>query len=239
MIPVVDLLYDIDLKLNKVATGKHQEIPLEDKIIALNDAQIQLIKQKINPNNIFRLGFDAFKKRYDDLENLVVPHVALVVVKDPTSKLNKYNAQLDSLVPEYMFYVDSYFLCDKGPCKDNVVTANRVKHSDIHVILANANTKPSFEYQEAPVTVSDHILEFYTDNTFTPTTAYVSYLRYPVKVDLEGYIHFDGTASTTVDSEMNYYLKDEIVDLAVQELALITENQGAIQASQVRIQNDE
>lgn len=239
MIPVVDLLYDVDLKLNKVATGKHQEIPLEDKIIALNDAQIQLIKQKIDTNNIFRLGLDAFKKRYDDLENLVVPHVALSVTKDTTSKLNKYNTPLESLVPAYMFYIDSYFLCDKGPCKDHVVTTNRIKHADIHVVLANANTNPSFEYQEAPVTVSDHILEFYTDNTFTPTEAYVSYLRYPTMVDFTGYIHFDGTPSTTVNSEMNFYLKDEIVDLAVQELALITENQGAIAASQTRIQNNE
>lgn len=239
MIPVVELLYDIDLKLNKVATGKHQEIPLEDKIIALNDAQIQLIKQKISPNNVFRLGLDAFKKRYDDLENLVVPHVALVVTKDLVSKLDKYNSQLTSLVPEYMFYVDSYFLCDKGPCKDHIVTTQRIKHADIHVVLANANTRASFEYQEAPVTVSEHTLEFYTDGSFTPTMAYVSYLRYPQKVDFEGSIHFDGSASTTINSELNYYLKDELVDLAVQELALMTENQGAVQASQIRIQNDE
>lgn len=238
MISIVVLLYDLDLKLNKVATGKHESIPLEDKIIALNEAQNQLIKQKIDPNNVYKLGLDSFKKRYDDLENFIVPAVAKPTTLDKISKLNKYNTPLVE-IEDYMFYIDSYFLCDKGPCKDNVVTGNRVKHADLITALTNTNTSPSFEYQEVPVTVSDEVLEMYTDGTFVPTKAYISYLRYPKPVDKSGYIHFNGSNSIDSDSEFKYYLKDELVDLAVQELALATENQGAIQASQQRIQNNE
>ena len=73
MIPVDSLLYKIDQKLNKLSTNEHQQIQLEDKILALNEAQIKLIKQKVDgfaiPN---KLGFDAFKKRYEDLQNLVI-----------------------------------------------------------------------------------------------------------------------------------------------------------------------
>lgn len=47
MIPVDSLLYKIDQKLNKLSTNEHQEIPVEDKILALNEAQIKLIKQKL------------------------------------------------------------------------------------------------------------------------------------------------------------------------------------------------
>lgn len=238
MISTVSLLYDIDLKLNKIATGKHESIPLEDKLIAINEAQNQLMKQKIDPNNVYKLGFDAFKKRYDDLENFVVPDVALTLDQDKTSKLNKYVAPLKK-IEDYMFYIDCYFLCDKGPCKGHIVVGNRVKHGDLQTVLNNSNTNPSFEYQETPVTVSDEILEMYTDGSFTPTIAHISYLRYPKKVDMEGYIHFDGTQSINVDSEFKAFLKDELVDLAVQELAFATENQGAIQASQQRIQNNE
>lgn len=238
MISIVSLLYDLDLKLNKVATGKHESIPLEDKIIALNEAQIQLVKQKIDTNNIFRLGFDAFKKRYDDLENLVVPHVTVNLIKDNTSKLFKYNAPLQS-IKDYMFYVDSYFLCDKGPCKDRIVVGNRVKHGDLQTVLTNSNTNPSFEYQETPVTVSEETLEVYTDGIFIPRVAYISYMKYPIAMDREGYIHFDGSSSKDVNSELKFFLKDELVDLAVQELAFATENTPAIQASQNRIQNNE
>jgi hypothetical protein len=48
MIPVDSLLYKIDQKLNKLSTNIHQQINLEDKILALNEAQIKLIKQKVD-----------------------------------------------------------------------------------------------------------------------------------------------------------------------------------------------
>ena len=48
MIPVDSLLYKIDQKLNKLSTNEHQQINLEDKILALNEAQIKLIKQKVD-----------------------------------------------------------------------------------------------------------------------------------------------------------------------------------------------
>jgi hypothetical protein len=64
MIKTVSLLYKTDQRLNKLASNAHQEIPLEDKILAANEAQLKLIKQKLDGNNIFKLGFDSFKKRY-------------------------------------------------------------------------------------------------------------------------------------------------------------------------------
>ena len=47
MIPVDSLLYKIDQRLNKLSTNEHQQIELEDKILALNEAQIKLIKQRL------------------------------------------------------------------------------------------------------------------------------------------------------------------------------------------------
>ena len=73
MIPVDSLLYKIDQKLNKLSTNEHQQIQLEDKILALNEAQIKLIKQKVDGFSVAnRLGYDSFKKRYEDLQNLVI-----------------------------------------------------------------------------------------------------------------------------------------------------------------------
>ena len=62
MILVDSLLYKIDQKLNKLSTNKNQFIPLEDKIIALNEAQIKLIKQKLDGPPTNGLGLDSFRK---------------------------------------------------------------------------------------------------------------------------------------------------------------------------------
>lgn len=243
MIPVDSLLYKIDQKLNKLSTNEHQQIQLEDKILALNEAQIKLIKQKVDGfSTVSGLGLDAFKKRYEDLQSLVVnyAHQPLnLVLKN--EQLNQWFAYLHELNPKYMFYIDSYVLADKGRCKDRQIWINRdlAKHGDLSLLLNNSHYKPSFEYQETFNFLSSDEISIFTDGTFTPTKIYISYMRYPVYIDKEGYIRFDGTPSTNVDCELEAYLEDELLDLTVQNLAMYTENQSAVQSSVYRIQTNE
>jgi hypothetical protein len=49
----------------------------------------------------------------------------------------------------------------------------------------------------------------------------------------------DGEPSFDQDCELETYLEDEILDLAVQNLAMFTENQSAVQNAQFRIQTSE
>jgi hypothetical protein len=243
MIPVDSLLYKIDQKLNKLSSNEHQQIPLEDKILALNEAQIKLIKQKLDGSNtISGLGFEAFKKRYEDLQRLIEAaedHPLELKEKDKT--LNKWTASLKELKPEYMFYIDSYIKADKGQCKDRVVWVNTdlAKHGDLQILLTNEHYKPSFEYQETFNFISSDSISIFTDGTFTPTKLYIAYVRYPKFIDKEGYIKLDGEESKNQDCELALYLEDELVDLAVQNLAMYTENASAVQASQMRIQTNE
>jgi len=243
MIPVDSLLYKIDQKLNKLSTNEHQQIALEDKILSLNEAQIKLIKQKVDgfsvPN---RLGYDAFKKRYEDLQNLVIDFTnqPLPLVETNT-ELHQWDADLTVLTPKYMFYVDSYVLANKGRCKDRIIWINKdlSKHGDLSLLLNNDHYKPSFEYQETLNAISSNTLSIYTDGTFTPTTIQIMYMRYPVYINKAGYVMLDGTPSTNVNCELELYLEDEIVDLTVQNLAMYTENAAAVQSAQFRIQTNE
>ncbi len=241
MIPVDSLLYKIDQKLNKLSTNEHQQIPLEDKILALNEAQIKLIKQKVDgQSTVSGLGLDAFKKRYEDLQKLVVNYKDLsLVLKNAT--LNQYSADLSLLTPKYMFYVDSYVIASKGLCIDRQIWINKdlSKHGDISLLLNNDHYKPSFEYQETFNSLSSNEMSIYTDGTFTPSKLWVSYMRYPVYIDKAGYIKFDGTPSTNVDCELELYLEDELLDLTVQNLAMYIENQSAVQNAAYRIQTNE
>lgn len=243
MIPVDSLLYKIDQKLNKLSTNEHQQIPLEDKILALNEAQIKLIKQKVDGySTTSGLGFDAFKKRYEDLQTLVVNYNGgeLNLVLD-NAQLNQWKANINTLSPQYMFYVDSYFLATKGRCVNRKIWINRdlAKHGDLSVLLNNVHYRPSFEYQESFNFLSTDEISVFTDGTFTPSKIYVSYMRYPQYINKVGYIMLNGNASVNQDCELELYLEDEILDLTVQNLAMYTENQSAVQNSMYRIKTNE
>jgi hypothetical protein len=243
MIPVDSLLYKVDQRLNKLSTNEHQQINLEDKILALNEAQIKLIKQKVDGTSTNSgYGLDAFKKRYEDLQSLVMTynHQPLPLALK-NAELNQYFANLHALTPKYMFYLDSYILADKGVCTDRKIWINRdlAKHGDIQFILTNDNYKPSFEYQETFNFLSSDEISVFTDGTFTPKDIYISYMRYPVYINKTGYIMLDGQPSTDQDCELETYLEDELLDLTVQNLAMYTENQSAVQSSIYRIQTNE
>jgi hypothetical protein len=243
MILVDSLLYKIDQRLNKLSTNEHQQIQLEDKILALNEAQIKLIKQKVDGFSVVNgMGMDAFKKRYEDLQRLVVNYEdGKLQLTLHDRKINQWVAKVDDLNPKYMFYVDAYLLANKGKCFDRKIWINRdlTKHGDLQFLLNNDHYKPSFEYQETFNFISSDELSIFTDGTFTPTYLYVSYMRYPVKIDKTGYIRFDGTPSIDQDCELEEYLEDEVLDLTVQNLAMYTENASAVQSAQFRIQTNE
>jgi hypothetical protein len=233
MIPVDSLLYKIDQKLNKLSTNEHQEIPVEDKILALNEAQIKLIKQKVDGfSTVSGLGMDAFKKRYEDLQSLVQPynHQPLTLALK-NAELNQWFANVHLLVPQYMFYIDSYIL----------VWINRdlAKHGDLQFCLNNTHYRPSFEYQETFNFISSDEISIFTDGTFIPKDIYMSYMRYPQYINKAGYIMLDGLPSFDQDCELELYLEDELLDLTVENLAMYTENQSAVQSSIYRIQTNE
>lgn len=239
MIKTESLIYEIDLKLNKLAGLTHQSIPVENKIIALNNAQIKLIKKKLSPNNQLGLGFDGSKKRYQDLEVLVESqsdHKLPLVEKD--TKLNRWSSDLRpiALTPNYMFFVDGYILADKGDCKNRVIYINSklTKHGNVSTLLENPSFNPSFEYQETFCTLSKDSISIYTDGTFTPTSLYLSYIRYPIEMDYVGYVNFAGKESTTVDCELADYLKEELLDFAVFELGADIEDSPVVQLDQAR-----
>ena len=243
MIPVDSLLYKIDQKLNKLSTNEYQQINLEDKILALNEAQIKLIKQKVDGfGTVSGLGLDAFKKRYEDIQKLIEnyeDHSLDLTLTNPL--LHQWTAYVDTLVPKYMFYIDSYFLANKGRCTDRIIYINKelVKHGDITVLINNTHYRPSFEYQETFNNINSNQISVYTDGTFTPTKLYLSYLRYPKYIDKEGYITINGDPSITQDCELQTYLEDELLDITVQSLAMYTENVSAVQSAQMRIQTNE
>lgn len=241
MILVDTLLYKIDQRLNKLSTNDHQEIQLEDKILALNEAQIKLIKQKITgtvtPNQI---GLDGSKKRYEDLQNLIVGYKKYNL-KLSDKNINQWSFSLETLDPKYMYYVDSYVIADKGRCKNRKIWINKdlAKHGDISLLLNNDHYKPSFEYQETFNMINQNSFHIYTDGTFTPKELQIMYIRMPDYINKEGYIMLDDSASINTNCELDEVLEDELLDLTILNLGMYTENASAMQNAEYRIRTNE
>lgn len=238
MIPVDSLLYKIDQRLNKLSSNDHQEIQLEDKILALNEAQVKLVKQKFTGvSTLSKMGFGAFTKRYQDIENLLVDfNENSLSLEEEDPNINQWTAKLSELNPKMMLYADAYVIADKGKCKDRIIWINKdlVKHGDIQFLINNVDFKPSFEYQETFNTITGGDISIYTDGTFTPKELKILYVRYPKKIDKEGYVDFDGEDSINQDCELVDYLEDELLDLTIQNLADYTENMSAAQTARMR-----
>ena len=239
MIPVINLLFDIDTKVNKLSNLNGQFIPNETKIDLINKAQIKLILKKIYPTQNPELGMDSFSKRYEDLQNLQVPSEE-VSLTNSEDLLYSYNFSLPSLTYDMIVPTNIYATGTRGNCKERLLDViDIMKHNDVRMLLKSPHYKPSFEYQEILASISSDKMYLYTDNTFTLNKAYVSYLKYPRKVDIVGYIHLDGTASTTVDCELEAYLENELVDLVVEEIADATSNQELSQTSRFKTKENE
>ncbi len=242
MIPIQDLLFSIDTKVNSLANLKGKYIPDETKIEVLNKMQLKLVLKKLDPNNNYQLGMGAFNKRYQDLQILQVPYEKLPVTKVANDVLNSYSASVTSLSEDMIIPVNAYVLANKGNCKNRILDVIEVvKQGDTRMKLISPHTSPSFLYQETLCMISSDNFYVYSDstNSFTITDLYISYLRYPVNMDVAGYFHLDGTASTNVNCELDSYLENELLDLVVEEIADATANQGLSQLSRVRTKENE
>lgn len=227
------------MRLNKVATNEHQSIPDEDKLLALNEAQIKLIKNKLSVNNIYNLGLDSFKKRYEDLQKIIVQNEKITGTKYKDA-YDYYKFSVGSLSNKYMFPISLVAFCTKGTCKERPLVAQKiVKHADLAVLMANDNYVPSFEYQETLMLISADEIYTYTDGTFAIDYMYFTYIRYPQKIDIAGYIDLEGNPSVDSDCELDSYLENELLTLAEEELAMNTENVPAIQNTQIKLKNQE
>lgn len=239
MINVDELLYEFELKINKIAREDNQNIPLEDKLIFLNQAQITWVKSKINQNNIYKIGYEGFRKRIDDLQVLKINDYKLNVTKTDNKRYISYRSVLDS-IPEYMFYVNSYAVASYKKCSSDTIGIDLIKEGELNTLYFNEYYKPSFKWRTTLATIGNNNLYTYTDGDFDIKDVYLTYLRYPKEIDSEGYVKLDGiTNSTNQDSELPEYAKNDIVDLAVKYAAQSTDNIFQSQVAKEREINNE
>lgn len=238
MISVEELVYEFKLALNKVTRQDNVDIPIENIIVYLNQAQVSWIKNKLNPNNIYKAGYEAIRKRIDDLQVLKEDNTELKPVKSNDLLHIGYNCSLED-AKDYMFYINSYSVANKNTCS-GILIHDLIRSGDLTTRYLNVNYSPSFEWRSTLVTLGDNNLTVYTDGSFQIDKVFISYLRYPKKIDIQGYTKLDNTQSINQDCELPEYAKQDIVDLAVKFAAQANDNQAqAVYAEDRLIKNSE
>lgn len=234
MIPVDDLLYGFELRQNEISREDNQNIPLEDKLILLNDAQITWCKQKIGLNNIYKIGYEGNLKRIEDLQFLKTKSNPIPAIKTSNIRYLSYEIQL----PKRLMYISSFSEAKKGKCNTTIFN-NLIREDEVERKYFDVNYTPSFEWVETTCTEENDKLILYTDGSFEIQNVHVTYLRYPKNIDKEGYLHFDGSPSINQECELPEYAKQDIIDIAVLLASQATKDQQTQQATIQRIQINE
>ena len=224
MIPVQELVYDFKLNLNKVDRQDNVLMAVENIVNFLNQAQFSWIKTKIGENNLYRDGYEATRKRIDDLQVLKVNNYALNLVKHDDVLFQGYRGSLKD-VKDYMMFVMCRTTASKQDCKATL-TVDLIRQNDLSNLYFDANFGPSYEWRSTIATIGEDNIILYTDGSFELDKVFLTYLRNPKQIDIEGYIKLDGKDSVNQDCELPYYAKQDIVSLACKFAAQSTDNQS-------------
>lgn len=171
-----------------------------------NDEQVRLVRSFLDKRNDNRIKYIQKLMVYD---------------KDLTKK-NDYSAPKSasfSFPSDYMEFVNVVATFKKGECEAIDFNLWETKNEDVQELLADEFNKPDFEFRETFYTVGEDSVKIYVGD-FDVTSARMTYYRYPLKVDISGYIHVDGSQSSDIDPELDDRLVAQILNMVEKQFGL-------------------
>lgn len=203
------------LKVNLNDTNGNIRVPKSTCMLLFNEVSEEWLVNKIKITN----GTDEI----NDVDEFLKPDTEL-------TKAGNHSDSTDFILPDdYLEYSRSYSLATKGNCKNRVIVNWDIKNKNINTILTNSNESPSFEYEETPIKISNGNIKVYKSD-FEINSVFLDYYKIPTKIDIEGYIHFDGTPSKNIDADFsNKNVNQVITETAV----LIMKNQQNVEGLQI------
>jgi len=206
---VSEMHYDFKKKLNKVDSQQNRNLLVPEIDCALNEAQELFIKMVAQPRQRSYLGFEKSQRSIDDIRTLVKSDVSVIITNS-----------IAQLPEDYLFFLKSDVLMDKGECR-NIKGRLYIRQHDDEFENSSFD-KSSFEWRTVNCLFIDEGVKVFDDGTFTNKELILSYIRKP------SYIHnanefINGTyqlpsgtvLSGTNDCELPEHTHREIVDIAV------------------------
>ena len=201
-----ELYYEFHLILNKNASYENINISKGNFVILYNRELLNWLNNFILKNNS--------TQNIHKIQGLLSVNTRL----QELSRGVKYNTY--KLPEDYFDFVDCHSEFEKEGCK-LLVTNYLEKPKDIRANLDSYS--PSFKFEEGLCNISDQkVIVFLED--FKINSTYLSYYQKPDKIDLEGWIHYDGTPSVNIDSNLDEKHQSEVLNRVVTEVMRQFEN---------------
>lgn len=218
--------------------------------MTINQAYItflQLVNRNLTNGNIsvdkprFILLFNRVQNSYvewlleksnqDDIRDIQ----KLLVLDKKLSFKNKTNNIFNFEIPsDYFNFSNISIFCSKDNCKNINLLPFEVKNQNVEELLADDFSKPSFEFRETFYTISSDTISIYTDS-FSVDKSLMSYYRYPLQVDIKGYINQENSNSIDVDPELDDKVVNKILIACSKEYAANTLDSGKYQVDKDRL----
>lgn len=189
------------LKVNRGDVNSNIHVPRGKYILIYNEQSKNWLKSRLKQN----LSTDDI----DEISDLLVDNQEL-------TKLDSHQSHVDFQQPnDYFRAATCVAEVTKGECKKFIDVWN-IKPQNLLPPLRDSNYKPSFDYEETIFSVANKKVRVFYDG-FKINKVYLSYYRFPSKVDIEGYINLDGSQSENIDPDINDDSVNEIVTLCALE----------------------
>lgn len=186
--------------------------------MTIEEAYIQfldLVNRNATNNKInvdkprFVLLFNDIQKRYVEwvLEKRnedVIRFISILLIQEfpLTVSATKVTHNLYTLPGNYFDLANVHVYANNECCGKRKLQTFEVKSEDTEEYLADENYKPSFEYAETFYLTTSGNVAVYKDD-FNIVEVLLSYYRYPVAVDISGYINLSNAASTSINPEFD------------------------------------
>lgn len=136
--------------------------------------------------------------RYDEIEedinDILVSNKELGTLThhEPT------NSYVSELPEDFLSESHSFLIAKNDKCEEGVkCTALKIRDKDRDFYLTNENYKPSFDWREFIYDIKDGDINYYVDQGTTVDKAYLTYYKYPTKIDIDDPNNPEGQFTTT------------------------------------------
>jgi len=191
----------------------------------------------------FVLIFNEVKNRWVEKTLKVKDSILIDSLWEIVKTINLTNGQVKSDYVQFEIPEDFYELilaecfASRGDCKKKLYL-REVKNQDKNILRFNLNYKPDFEFEWSFISVQNKYLRVYT-NDFKVSNVSLEYYQVIPDLDIEGYIHLDGSLSTNKPIPLSEQYVDQIINLAAEEFERNFQNPQDLQLAKDRTSSQE
>lgn len=199
-------------KTSKNVTNGSNSLDRGRAVYLFNEEQNKFVEWSLQKRN----NFDV-----EDVQILL--DSTFLKVKETTNEYTTF-----SLPSDYFSFANISIKASNSQCKDIPLLPVQLKPENTEEVLFDEGWKPSIKYRETMYTIQGNSVKVYTDG-FDISKLKLSYYKYPIQLDLEGYITEMNTSSVNVDPEFDDKIVDRIISMCTTSFDINNENLNKVQ----------